>query len=781
MESGAKVGEGGARGAANGAAKKAARSYSYLLEFRCRGRLVHSEKTDDMPELASIGRSLESYWVIPPEDRSAADFSAQLRLGAREISIVAAKGCQFRFKGKPASQRKLAAGDRLAMGDCELIVSRADSSSDRPCDVHRLEFLNGPRAGEMLRLEKPSVKIGSAADNDIVIVDDVVSAHHAELKISPDGETWLRDLSSQNGTFVNGAKMGKSERMIMDSDVISIAFYDLRFLDRNVVHTRTNLSKKFAAVIFTALATAAAFAVFYSFTPSCESLLSEYEAHLRNNDFAGARAALEKLPYSRDFKKFAAEYPEYRESLSRYESVFGVFSDFKSRLENSDWAGATACIGLLNLENQVDWNWNEAEAGEYMRQARLAKSYLIGMYSLSNLLSDTDLPAERVFSELRKIEKSPLANPQLEDSAPDYLKPLCKLIGEKLADLRKNAENLKSLDNLLNGINWESANLGELAGRVREIERGSMGGVRVKAQNAGALLKKIGGNIERVRLNQQNFQNLKFGEIEREIEFVSADECMNYEAISKLRGELARRNALILKSVDSLSYIIANLEEFGIAGGSFKLGDTFNSRATWERLLSFESLKNPPRPAANGGFADEYDRLLGFKYFYDVIAQVPSLSTNIFSSADLLPEQYHPECVSLSEAFKAAEEAKAWLSLPENSWMLKGEIAGLKERAEGVLKIRGKLLDMLGEIARQNPDGRKFFVAKAAYFYFAPAGSVRREEIEDFSRKWKKFRQRQYSLWEKYNPMDAAGMAEVKRGILSEGIPGDPIVNSFWK
>ena len=101
MESGAKVGEGGARGAANGAAKKAARSYSYLLEFRCRGRLVHSEKTDDMPELASIGRSRESYWVIPPEDRSAADFSAQLRLGAREISIVAPRAASLGLRASP--------------------------------------------------------------------------------------------------------------------------------------------------------------------------------------------------------------------------------------------------------------------------------------------------------------------------------------------------------------------------------------------------------------------------------------------------------------------------------------------------------------------------------------------------------------------------------------------------------------------------------------------------------------------------------------------------------
>ena len=97
------------------------------------------------------------------------------------------------------------------------------------------------------------------------------------------------------------------------------------------------------------------------------------------------------------------------------------------------------------------------------------------------------------------------------------------------------------------------------------------------------------------------------------------------------------------------------------------------------------------------------------------------------------------------------------------------------------MESRGKLLDTLGEIARQNPDGRKFFVAKAAYFYFAPSASVSKADIEDFSQKWTEFRRRQYSLWERYNPMDAESMGEIKREILSEGIPGDPIVNGFWK
>ncbi|GIT00808.1 MAG: hypothetical protein CM1200mP26_25200 [Acidimicrobiales bacterium] len=50
------------------------------------------------------------------------------------------------------------------------------------------------------------IRLGRAADNDLVISHPSISAHHAELHF--DGEQFLlRDLSSSNGTFVNGERV----------------------------------------------------------------------------------------------------------------------------------------------------------------------------------------------------------------------------------------------------------------------------------------------------------------------------------------------------------------------------------------------------------------------------------------------------------------------------------------------------------------------------------------------------------------------------------------------
>ena len=74
----------------------------------------------------------------------------------------------------------------------------------------RLMVIN-PRAGEPLELHvlKTTISIGNAEDNDFVVRQATVSQHHAMLA-QKDGHFELSDLSSTNGTFVNGRRIDKS-------------------------------------------------------------------------------------------------------------------------------------------------------------------------------------------------------------------------------------------------------------------------------------------------------------------------------------------------------------------------------------------------------------------------------------------------------------------------------------------------------------------------------------------------------------------------------------------
>lgn len=72
---------------------------------------------------------------------------------------------------------------------------------------------SGPDAGRSGKVTKPVIRIGTAADNDIVLSDKAVSRHHAQVEFTPEG-LLLKDLGSTNGTFVGRLRI--SEAYLVD-------------------------------------------------------------------------------------------------------------------------------------------------------------------------------------------------------------------------------------------------------------------------------------------------------------------------------------------------------------------------------------------------------------------------------------------------------------------------------------------------------------------------------------------------------------------------------------
>lgn len=84
----------------------------------------------------------------------------------------------------------------------------------------------GPRSGERLPLRSQS-SIGRDASNDVVVNDEAASARHAVIELDS-GSWWIEDQGSTNGTLLNGARLGRRER-IRDGDVVDIGRIGLRF------------------------------------------------------------------------------------------------------------------------------------------------------------------------------------------------------------------------------------------------------------------------------------------------------------------------------------------------------------------------------------------------------------------------------------------------------------------------------------------------------------------------------------------------------------------------
>src|SRR5438105_5047624 len=71
-----------------------------------------------------------------------------------------------------------------------------------------LTVTSGPDRGTTVEVASERFVIGRDDDCDLVLDDEKVSRHHAELRPGPDGVV-VRDLDSANGTFVNGKRISE--------------------------------------------------------------------------------------------------------------------------------------------------------------------------------------------------------------------------------------------------------------------------------------------------------------------------------------------------------------------------------------------------------------------------------------------------------------------------------------------------------------------------------------------------------------------------------------------
>jgi pSer/pThr/pTyr-binding forkhead associated (FHA) protein len=86
------------------------------------------------------------------------------------------------------------------------------TGGSRPAKVKRgkaaayLVVTRGDMEGARLTLGTNQVTIGRADDSDLVITDEFASARHARL-VPRDGQWYVEDLGSTNGTYLDEAKV----------------------------------------------------------------------------------------------------------------------------------------------------------------------------------------------------------------------------------------------------------------------------------------------------------------------------------------------------------------------------------------------------------------------------------------------------------------------------------------------------------------------------------------------------------------------------------------------
>ncbi|MEG3630160.1 FHA domain-containing protein [Streptomyces poriticola] len=162
----------------------------------------------------AVLRAEHDHWTLQDEHSAYGTYADGHRIDARDVG----PGSVIHF-GSPADGPRIILTDRpiQAVPDRLAVVSHPALTSTYRQPTH------------VRPLPTRTVRIGRAADNDLVVDDLIVSRHHAELRTQADGTYEIVDLGSHNGTYLNGLRV--TAALIGPGDIIGVGHSDFCLVD----------------------------------------------------------------------------------------------------------------------------------------------------------------------------------------------------------------------------------------------------------------------------------------------------------------------------------------------------------------------------------------------------------------------------------------------------------------------------------------------------------------------------------------------------------------------
>lgn len=161
-----------------------------------------------MSKFCANGHQLEDSWEVCPYCQKTG------------YVVAAAADAKTRLDTSAAAQR--ASEVATVVGLKTVIVAE----KRKPPVVGWLVAISGEHKGEDFRIREGQNILGTSPDADVVLTDVAASPRHASIRYK-DGNFYLIDLDSNNGTHLNDGEQPIAREALKDNDVIRIG--DLAF------------------------------------------------------------------------------------------------------------------------------------------------------------------------------------------------------------------------------------------------------------------------------------------------------------------------------------------------------------------------------------------------------------------------------------------------------------------------------------------------------------------------------------------------------------------------
>ena len=761
---------------------------SYTLTLRRDGHVVSTRTTTDGDPELIVGRSHSCDVAVPSDEMSVSGTHASLYWDRGHLYIADANSRNgvFRQGVKMSKPCKVRSGEVYAIGNCSLTFAENKGAAGKRADnPHRLEWLNGDKAGKTVdirpRAGETAFTIGMDPGSTLAIPDMLVSRHHVELTTRDNGECWIRDLGSRNGTYVNGEVLRGRERLLKNNDRIGIAYFDFRFLDKDHRHPRFHMWMKLFAVAVT-LGLASLVWLFHDlFGKSVEDCLGICKNMAAEERFDDARQALDEAKMARDSDKRELDIRDLEQNLERWEETAKKWHEVKANLVSGDFGGARVVLEPLVARPPTDWQWNPADAAEKRKTAEFAVELLKWDYSCDDVLGDTSSGRPEDQADAIARQETPLREFMDRESSRIVAEPCFSNISAKLsmqlARLGKIRRSFAAVDDAIAQIDENVPDFASLALKFEQIEhdKSEYDAVRSYASKYKLPCAELAEARDLVLQELQDLIALRFGMIAtNQVSFrlPKKELCARHPPLSSHRKKIEQQHEVILSLARSVASLVDGLASRGVENGTCDAAlQRMLSQEAWKRALSFDCLDGPPPKAKRKDPCGFYDEFLGVEYTYQAIRALPGT----YNGLALRMVGFTPNVVDAKRTLEQVEYFVKFLDEGPAS-LRKGALGEFREYAHSLLEDREAIV---GYLSSFQGEPRAKLVASYYANYLKDGGTlVQRKQL---SADFRAIQKTVTDLYEKYRVLsDPVEQIGLRAKIMSIGLPGDPLIHSMW-
>ena len=736
-----------------------------------------------------VGRSHDCALRAPSDETSVSGKHARIYWKGSKVYIedAGSRNGTFRAGEQVTRPVQMKEGAIFATGNCQVVAGKMEKiGASGPKRCHKLEYANGDKAGKTVEIRMrdghEDFSLGLDPSCDVCLPDMLVSRRHAVFKLKENGECWIEDLGSRNGTYVNGEKLSGKERLLKDGDRIAIAYFDFRFLDSRYHHTRVHAWVKLATMVVTVCAVVAAYVVLTVTRESSEITMKKARDLAAAAQFDSARELLASALVSRDAQTFRSQIDTLASQIDLWKKTSEDWMAARNDLAAGRFQAARHKLDGLNEGSIDSWVWNAATAAETQKEARFAGTALRLYYNGQDAISaaghgavlGSDQPVREILTPLEKFF-SDSDRTMLER---EYMEKLSEKLRAMLAELRIICEGFDKIDSDLAKISSKDPDFKDTLSNFEKLS--------VDANVPAAVREYLNHQISpckafvaaQVFLEKEfaALVNLDFDGVRRmepDLKLPDPEICTRQAKYSDARAAFLQKHVEMQKEAGALRNIIAGLTAGGVTTSSN--GDAvnaFTSASNWEKALSFDCFKrSPPSPRRHDPIC-VYDDMLGIEFTYESLKNLP----NAYDGRSSRMVGFEPKCKMALRAFEKAELFVQYLDSENKKYLQDGLVGKYYAQCIKVAIAREKLVSVLKSIKGSK---RRALVASffAEFFTPRPDTTVKNTIAAQF----KALSRDVAELNEAYRvETDPVKQIEIRDKMLETGIPGDPILHPKW-